>query len=254
MKDKIKRILLACMLVLGITVLAGCQAAEETETLDPSIEMQLEQQAEAFAQQIIGFDDEQIDEMIEEFNLDQETVYSAGLNAWKSVKKDLGAYVATEGSETEKLDDGGYRTTLDMQFEKRNCEFVLAIDRKMAEVTEINFTAEYSLGEIMSQAAGNLVVGMGTVFVVLTLIMFVIAAFKFIPQDLGQKKEKQPAAPAAPAPAAAPAAVPAADSNEIEAVIAAAIAAYEADCGRPAGETLANGLVVRSIRRVSKRG
>ena len=63
-----------------------------------------------------------------------------------------------------------------------------------------------------------------------------------------------PAAPAAPAPAAAPAptAAPAEEENltddtELVSVITAAIAAYEGK------ETVDNGLVVRSIKRVSNR-
>lgn len=265
MKNKWKRLLLACMLVLTFGLLAGCASqSEEAEAIDAQTEQVLNQQAESFVQQLMSFDDAQLDEMIEEFNLDKETVYASGLSSWKSAKEDLGAYLSTDSASTEKLDDGGYRTKLEMTFENRACEFTLGVDRKMADVTEITFSPEYSLGEMMSEAAGNLVVGMGTVFVVLTLIMCVISLFKFIPQDIGQKKEKtkapansgeaEPALVPAAAAAEAEAAQAQASEDEIAAVIAAAVAAYEAENGGPKGAPLANGLVVRSIKRVSGTG
>ena len=102
--------------------------------------------------------------------------------------------------------------------------------------------------------------GMGVVFVVLIFISWLISMFKYISVFEAKMKAKKnaaapaPAAPAAPAPAAAPAptAAPAeaenlTDDTELVSVITAAIAAYEGK------ETVDNGLVVRSIKRVSNR-
>ena len=49
-----------------------------------------------------------------------------------------------------------------------------------------------TLGEILSKAAINTLMGMGTVFAVLILISCIIALFRFIPgaQDKLQKKEQ----------------------------------------------------------------
>ena len=264
MKNHFKRILLVLMTALSFVLLSACtKEAAEDETVDAATEAQLDQQADAVLQQIMSFDDEQLDSLIEEYNLDQEAVLASGLNSWKSAKEDVGAYISTESAKTVRTDDKGYRTTLHLKFEERDCEFTFGVDRKMAEITEITFSPDYSLAEMIEEAAGNLVVGMGTVFVVLTLIMGVIMLFKFIPQDIGQKKPKakkaageeksqDAAAPAGAvaAPAAAAASAQSSD-EEIQAVIAAAIAAYEAENNGPQGAPLANGLVVRSIRRVS---
>ena len=99
--------------------------------------------------------------------------------------------------------------------------------------------------------------GMGVVFAVLIFISWLISMFKYISvfeAKMKAKKNAAAAAPAAPAPAAAPAptAAPAEEENltddtELVSVITAAIAAYEGK------ETVDNGLVVRSIKRVSNR-
>ena len=87
---------------------------------------------------------------------------------------------------------------------------------------------------------------MGTVFVVLIFISFIISLFKFIPaieKKFSKKANVVPATPAAAPIAAAPAVQQAADHDdgELAAVIAAAIAAAEG--------TSADGFIVRSIKR-----
>ena len=111
----------------------------------------------------------------------------------------------------------------------------------------------YTLAQNMEKAAMNTVMGLGTVFVILVFLIFVISLFKYIPGLVeGKKKESAPApAAAAPAPVvAAPVAEPAVedvtDDGELIAVIAAAIAASE-------GKTSTDGFVVRSIRKVNRR-
>ena len=106
------------------------------------------------------------------------------------------------------------------------------------------------------QALVNTVIAMGTVFLVLILISFIIYLFKFIPvlMDKLTKKEEpvQPAAQAQPAPAPKPAAVqtPAApaDDTQLIAVITAAVAAAMEEDGV---SVPADGLVIRSIKKRS---
>lgn len=120
------------------------------------------------------------------------------------------------------------------------------------------------------QALQNTGIGMGTVFVVLVLISFIISLFKFIPMLMEHIKERQgireqkaarekQAARAAAAPARPPApervtrpmtgsvAASAADRQVLVAVIAAAIAAQMTEeTGVP---VQADGLVIRSIKK-----
>ena len=124
----------------------------------------------------------------------------------------------------------------------------------------MTFEPTYSLGEEIADAAGSLVLGMGSVFIILIFIAWIISLFKYIKVFEDRKKNKQsakaPAAPVKPAPAPVKAApVKPQAGDELQAVIAAAIAQYEADTsnstdtGFVPGPTLNNGLVVRSIRR-----
>ena len=111
------------------------------------------------------------------------------------------------------------------------------------ELEDIGVEAVQTLGEKMTNAALNTLMGMGIVFIVLILISLIIYGFKVFPY-LEAKKKAQSSAPAvAEAPAAAPVAAPvtAQDDLELAAVIAAAIAASTG--------TSTSDFVVRSIRR-----
>ena len=103
------------------------------------------------------------------------------------------------------------------------------------------------MGELIGNAALNTLIGMGTVFIVLILICFIISAFGFIPKIQAKFSKKEEKAPA-PAPVPVPAVEEAADETddlELVAVIAAAIAASE-------GAASTDGFVVRSIRKVGR--
>ena len=103
---------------------------------------------------------------------------------------------------------------------------------------------EETFGSLMAKAGLNTLIGMGTVFLVLILISFIISAFGVIPkiQDKFKKKEE-------PAKVETTVATPVeqeeelTDDTELVAVIAAAIAAYEG--------TSADGFTVRSIKRAN---
>ena len=105
------------------------------------------------------------------------------------------------------------------------------------------------------EALVNTVIAMGTVFLVLILISFIISLLKFIPilMDKLTKKEEpvQPAAQTQPAPAPKPVvqtpAAPADDTQLIAVITAAVAAAMEQD-----GVAVpADGLVIRSIKKRS---
>lgn len=122
---------------------------------------------------------------------------------------------------------------------------------------EMVVSAVYSKTELMKQAGMNTLLGMGTVFVVLIFISFIISLFKFLPALFAKKPKiedlkKEESKPAAPAKAAAPAPVAGNLMNDAElvAVITAAIYAAEGQAGNSAVSK--DKLVVRSIRRARK--
>lgn len=100
-----------------------------------------------------------------------------------------------------------------------------------------------SFGEKMTASAITMLMGLGITFTVLILIWIFIAIMgKVLGATSKPKKEAAPAAEAA-APAAAPAPVEEDSNEQLVAVIAAAIAAYQG--------ANANNLVVRKITRLS---
>ena len=109
----------------------------------------------------------------------------------------------------------------------------------------ITVSVDYDMSELMTKAALNTLLGMGTVFAVLILIYGLISCFNIIPkiQKKFEKKPEQTAGVQAPVKPAEPEAVSEeTDDTELIAVIAAAIAASE-------GAVSADGYVVRSIIR-----
>ncbi|HCI74429.1 MAG TPA: hypothetical protein DHV42_07850 [Lachnospiraceae bacterium] len=112
-------------------------------------------------------------------------------------------------------------------------------------LTLLNWEVKDSFRAQVGKAGMNTLIGLGTVFVVLLFLTFIIGQIHWIPDLLARRNKKE----AAPAPAPAPTPAPAVVEDEIEetddleliAVISAAIAASE--------QAPADGFVVRSIRR-----
>lgn len=104
----------------------------------------------------------------------------------------------------------------------------------------------------LPEALVNTGIGMGTVFVVLILISFIIYLFKFIPKLMNrEKKAEERPAPVPAAPAKREKTVvketKKSDDGQIIAVIAAAVAAQMTEeTGVPVA---ADGLVIRSIKK-----
>ena len=265
---KFKKILLACILTLSVLALAAC-GSKKTELTDQE-QLNLEMTAAQMAYNIIDLSDEQIDMLIEQYEYEQNVPLANGFNSWKSAKKELGEFIDFDAGTTKAESDGSYTMKIPLHFENRDCEFVLGVNGRFLKdsgngisyINQLTFNPVYTLGEKLSQAATNLVIGMGTVFVVLIFLAWVISLFKYVnkaEQKLEDKKKAKEAAKA-PAPAtaetvkAAPAVkvtpAPASDA-ELQAVIAAAIAAYEEDmgCSIEKQPSLNNGIVVKSFKR-----
>ena len=261
MKQRIRRIWLALCMAVCLFTLAGCSAATDTaETIDPQIEMAMQSGSQQYLDLFNQMDDASIEQALATSVKNKDTVMENALKSWDSIKDDLGAFVSSETAVVTKGDDG-YIARMNTVYEKRAMEFTLIADEDLSKVETISFSPVYTTGEKMAKAGMNTLMGMGVVFVVLIFISWLISMFKYISVFEAKMKAKKNAAaaapvaaPAAPAPAAAPAptAAPAEEENltddtELVSVITAAIAAYEGK------ETVDNGLVVRSIKRVSNR-
>ena len=115
---------------------------------------------------------------------------------------------------------------------------------KNLHITSVTTNVSYSFEEYMKKAGVNTAIGMGTVFIMLIVIMFIIYLLGFCCKSAGQKKgEDKKADSVDKAIEGIVAREESTDDTELVAVIAAAIAAYE-------GASDTDGFVVRSIKRI----
>lgn len=254
MKKKISLLGLVLLLVFS---LAGCGSSEDGTAYD---EAALQEQAITVMTVFEMSDASSIDELCNESDLVVDlTLLNTGLKiesddfrsmweAWQAGQEECGAILDIEWKEMEVTSDG-VKVVAEFEGETRSGELEFAFSEK-SYMESMTINAEYSLSEILTKAGLNTVLGMGTVFVVLIFISFIISLFGYIPAlekklKGGKKKTAEtPEKPAAPTPAAAPVAAPApatTDDTELVAVISAAIAAAEG--------TSADGFIVRSIKR-----
>lgn len=248
MKQNIRRVFLLLCTVTCLLSMAACSKGNETvETMDPMITASMEQMANSTLEQLDAATPQQIQDNLKTAEKQGDSVVFAAMQSWESLKGDLGNLVSVDSVQVSTTDEGDYLAVAQTTFENRKMVMRMGIKEDLSGYSLLSFTPEYTVGEKMSKAGMNTLMGMGTVFTVLIFISQIIRCFKYI--NAWEKKQKAAAA----APAATPQAVfvPAetepeenlADDMELAAVITAAIAAAE--------HTSADGLVVRSIRRVS---
>ncbi len=243
-----KRVVLGLGMAVCLFSLSACSKADTaSEEIDANVQAQMEQLPGSFLDLYTGLEDSQIADFKKNMQMqEQYAALAEGVDSWENVKDELGSFVSIEEPvKVEELKDG-YSATVNAVFEKRVMEFSITTDSKLSKITGVAFMPEYTLKEKMVKAGLNTLMGMGTVFIVLIFISFLISGFKTINTFEARMKEKGNAA--APAPVPAPAVSEAAeeaedltDDLELVAVITAAIAASTGSSP--------SGLVVRSIRR-----
>ena len=212
--------------------------------IDETVKNQIETYAEGLTDEIIGLSDDQIEQYMES----DDAFTSSAMSAWEGSKDDLGELKETGDVEIE-YSDNEYTATVPVKFDKEDAEFVYVFDKNMTP-TSLAVDIQYSFGTTMKNAALNTLMGIGTVFVILIFLIFLISLFKYVPGSGAQQvKKKKEAAVSAPAPAPVPVATAPVqeetDNSELIAVIAAAIAASEG--------TTTDGFVVRSIRKINRK-
>lgn len=164
--------------------------------------------------------------------------------------------ITSVGEATAKIDHETIIVSFPVKVDSKSAEIeVILSNDKFLALESFAFNMEYSFGETMAKAGQNTLVGIGTVFVVLILISFLISLFRFIPmmqEKMAKKKETSNAEAMDKAVSQIAEKEEAVeeedltDDLELVAVIAAAIAASE-------GQATTDGFVVRSIRKVNRR-
>ena len=168
------------------------------------------------------------------------TSFKSGIDTMKSI--------TDFGEPTSVVDDDMIIVMIPLTGENKNASVELIFTNDIyLKMTSCTLNLDETKGELMTKAALNTLLGMGTVFLVLILISIIISGFGVIPKlqaFLGPKKAEPVPEPAAPAPA-----TPVVEEEELSddlelvAVIAAAIASYEG--------TSVEGFQVRSIKRAN---
>lgn len=184
----------------------------------------------------------------------RDEVAKAALESWQNSKEDIGTVESIDPGTVTLTDDDGI-VTVEVKGSSHDAEVMISLtkENEQYKTTAVAVNVEYSFGEKMSQAGLNTLLGMGTTFVVLIILIIVVSLSGRIIGSF-ENRGKKKAAEAAPAPAPAP--VVEEDEEEEEedetdnealvAVIAAAVAAFE-------GKKTTKGFVVRSIRKSRKK-
>ena len=265
MRRLLKRMAAAALVSACLVSLSACSQKEtDTEALSIStdgtpVEDSMADALILSAAQTLGSSDEQLIVQAQLAEAQGDTA-SAGLYEEQlEVREEMGSlkHIDIEDGSVVLLEDGSYTVILPVEFTQGTKKYVMNLNMATGQL-EAQFTdmstgteEDNSISSLLKTASVYTGVGMGTVFCVLIFISLLIACFKII--HTWEKGKKENAAAPAPTPAAASVPVQAgtpavtgpelADDAELAAVMAAAIAAYEG--------TSPNGLVVRSIRRVS---
>ncbi len=266
-------LLLACLLLA--VLLGGCgreerQSEYEQQKIDQAIQISRDQFIPLFdnlstgdnAQGIEDYTGEELAYMLEQqsgLQVEGEAVKS-GITSFQLAKKEVGAIVDFGEAEAY-VDEDAIVVRVDVKGEKKEAYVEVILSNDMFfRLQSAALNPVSTLGEKLERAALDTVIGMGTVFAVLILISFVIHMLGYVPKLLGAKPQTQAAPKAAPAPAVAPAKTEVVsqqsgeDDGELAAAIVAAIVAYRsAEQADGPAVVPADGFIVRSIRRRSRR-
>lgn len=240
--------MLVCLCLSATTLLAcGDENLAETTygtTLEqPMTGQELEEMAHQFLEAVSGMGDEYWTGQLSGMSEQQNPASYKLISTWLEAKKDEGSFVEFGDFDITEA-NGTLTIEQEMVFENRTLIYTEIRDADTLAITDYSFDKAYSLGEKMSKAGMNTLMGMGTVFIVLILISLIIYCFRIVPYLQNRKKEQTALA------AAENAQLPDApvyeenalqDDLELVAVISAAIAA--------ATGSSTDDFVVRSIRR-----
>lgn len=254
MKKKLLICLAMLVCILGLTA-CGQEMTENSFTTKDQAKQAGEATCEQLAalQQMLAMYGVSMSEYVEMSggNPEDAALDIAAMNSWIDASEEFGSFVSVLGDETEVTiteDKADIRVKIQgdkvyKDNKQRTATVEIVVTEKGYE--SITVSTDYDMSELMTKAALNTLLGMGTVFLVLILISLLISCFNFIPriQEKFRKKPVQAESTSAPVKAEpAAAAVEETDDTELIAVIAAAIAASE-------GAASADGYVVRSIIR-----
>lgn len=257
---KLVSILLMLTCVFGLTA-----CGSEVETMNYDEQMIINQAEFIYAEVSKDYSDEMLakcdDYTIDELEVvsreafDQSgsgvrvegSVWIAGIKSFVDSEEFVGTVAPSgEGVEIDAREDE-IIVTMPLDGSIHDADLEIIYDKNL-HVTSITTNVIYSTGELMEKAGVNTLIGMGSVFIILILISFIIAGLEIVPkiQKAFEKKDKDKTLKDDSVNNAIAGIIEreeVSDDTELVAVIAAAIAASE-------GTSSTDGFVVRSIKRI----
>lgn len=238
------------LLILGmVTCLVGMTACGAEEAAKSNLQYTEEDIADA-PESLLEFAQQVVEAGQQEQALAAYPDLADVISGWENAAEEIGTVSGVTNKVIEMgTDEATVTLTVDGDLHDAN---VIIVYGTKGEVSGFTVNVIKPMSELMTNAALNTLLGMGTVFIVLILIAWIINCFKYISvfeKKMADKKaKKNPAPAAAPAPVAQAPVVEAEEEDDCElvAVIAAAIAASE-------GAASTDGFVVRSIKRRSSK-
>lgn len=219
MKQNMKRVFLVLCMAVCFLALSACAKKDDasSKAIPETIENTMKSGAENYLAQFDSYDEAAIDSEIRRQEKQGNAVMATALTSWKSSKKDLGEMVSILSEEVVRINEDNYKITVRASYEKRELVFTLTAEEVVENnygggialmPTEFVFAPVYTTGEKLIKAGMNTLMGMGTVFIVLIFISFVIGSLSGV-NTWEENKRKQKEEKAAEAASTLKAAVPA---------------------------------------------
>ena len=248
MDRKLRRAVYFLFISLLSLFFVACAKTVEKD-IDEQISNNLIMMSDNLISQITSLDDEAIDRNIKDLEEKKQFELMTALENWKAGKKDIGEVQAIKSDEAIlNVDKEGYSVSISIVGEKRSAIVRIAYDKNMQKVNSMSINVNYNLGEKLSKAGLNTLIGMATVFIILIFIIFIIDAFKYIsvfeeklakkPGELTKEETKLKEEVSIQENLL--------EDQELVAVISAAIMAYEE-------ENNTDDLIVRSLKKSKRR-
>lgn len=181
-----KLIALLCMITCILSLTACTSTADqESSYTDQYDAAMIQEYTESIMTSILSYDVAQIEGLMEARNSEVATTNAEALRvkesfrSWLESYEKLGSFEEFMGFEMT-ADEDTVTGTVTAQFSERNTRFSVTFLYDLSTYTEFKFAPIYSLSESMADAGLNTILGMGTVFVVLIFIAFLISLFKYI--------------------------------------------------------------------------
>ncbi len=244
MKERAKKRYRAALFILAVlSILLPVRAEASGGGIDEEMRANLINTAESLSEAIVELGQEEIDAYKD--SGDDFTVTT--MEAWESSRDELGDLKSMGESEAEKTADG-YVVRIPVAFSRQDAQFVYLYDQT-GTPTSFSIDVQYPMQVLLERAGLNTLMGLGIVFAMLVFLTFVISLFRFIGKTEEKAKEgieiEELPLPVRAASESEEEDRVLQDDQELVAVIAAAIAAYEG--------TSTDGFVVRSIRKADRR-